>query len=273
MTESAKLIRDFIKDTLRGDVDALKSFDFSKLSGGKRYGCRGRNFDCDDTDLARAIYHVVWQDLPELNMENLRAAQKYRGETLNTAKTLFGFEPKCEKLYWRAAKFSDDKDFFAEIKNFRAKFLTIGNFMPLPNYSLPDRRVTINTYRSWGKWYDFFGKFLFELHKCFIGATDRDEGLMRLMDANRHYFDYFNNDMKKFSKVNFLELYFNDQGEVDLLPFDCDYPKQCDCIKNPTQEQKEEYVAYAKEYILRATKVIDYRADKMIRVVKGTLGL
>ena len=58
------LVNDFVDDYLHGDFDALINFDFAFLEDDKIYGCNARSFDCDDTNLTRALFSVVGRCVP-----------------------------------------------------------------------------------------------------------------------------------------------------------------------------------------------------------------
>ena len=57
-----EFIASFIKEKLDGDVNRLASYPLGQLRYDKKYGCPGRNFDSDDTELMRAIYCVVFDE-------------------------------------------------------------------------------------------------------------------------------------------------------------------------------------------------------------------
>ena len=79
--KARQLLRDFIREKLNGKLENLPAFDFKKLRGDDKFGCPGRYFDCDDTEIMRAVYVVLWEDLlPDLSMETL-------GNEKNTAVT------------------------------------------------------------------------------------------------------------------------------------------------------------------------------------------
>ena len=51
-----ELVAQFIEEKLGGDISRLATFPLGNLRNDKVYGCPGRNFDSDDTELMRAIY-------------------------------------------------------------------------------------------------------------------------------------------------------------------------------------------------------------------------
>ena len=58
-----KFIKQFVSEKLGGNIDGLLNYDLSQLRGDDMYGCDNREFDCDDTNIARAIYSVVFKDV------------------------------------------------------------------------------------------------------------------------------------------------------------------------------------------------------------------
>ena len=66
-----ELIITFVDDKLNGNIDLLVTFPLSSLQYDKTFGCPNRKFDCDDTELIRAIYCLVFNDVwKNLSMEN-----------------------------------------------------------------------------------------------------------------------------------------------------------------------------------------------------------
>ena len=59
MDEKARhLLQDFIQEKLDGKLNNIRTFDIKTLRGDDKFGCPGRYFDCDDTEIMRAIYVV-----------------------------------------------------------------------------------------------------------------------------------------------------------------------------------------------------------------------
>ena len=57
-------IRRFSEKYLGGDLDNLLTFSMSKIFPDKEFGCRGESrFDCDDTEIIRSIYIVLFADV------------------------------------------------------------------------------------------------------------------------------------------------------------------------------------------------------------------
>lgn len=85
-------IHAFVRERLEGNIQELINFDFSSLHGDSRYGCNGRSFDCDDTNLMRGISFLLWgESFPDLTLYEIGPGKKYRGDTLNTFNRVFGY--------------------------------------------------------------------------------------------------------------------------------------------------------------------------------------
>lgn len=267
------LIIDFIDEYLNGNIDALKTFDFAELANDKKYGCPGRGFDCDDTNLIRAICFIVWENvLPELDFYQIETGKRYRGDTLNTFATLFG-KKIGKNLYAGAEKFSDDDCFRASVDNFYKTYHTIGNFVLMPNIALETIKedkiassTTINLYRGTCSWRDYFDRFLLELKYCLTDDNKKDAVLTSLIERNRFYFYFFNFDLMEISRINFFDPYFTLNGEV--CEFFAPYEYHWRNKSTPTEAQRTEYVNFANNYMSKAQEIINYRADKIINELK-----
>ena len=151
------LLKEFIEEKLHGKLDNLKNYSFFQMydENNIKYGFNFYPedvwlFDPDSSIIANAIYYLVWKDkLPGLSYEQI--GQNYRGDTLNTFKTLFGRD------YYKAKEtVPNDIDFYKHIEKFKNIYLTIGNFSLLPN-EVPKgliKKSSINCYRG-KKWKDY----------------------------------------------------------------------------------------------------------------------
>ena len=121
-----ELVAQFIEEKLGGDISRLATFRLAtfplgNLRNDKVYGCPGRNFDSDDTELMRAIYCLVFGEVwVNLSMDNLGDG-KLRGDTLNTYNTLFS-QPWNEKF---TAIWNPDDELKAKMKEFQTTCYTI----------------------------------------------------------------------------------------------------------------------------------------------------
>ena len=181
-----ELVAQFVEEKLEGDINHLATFPLGNLRNDKVYGCPGRNFDSDDTELMRAIYCLVFGEVWEnLSMDNLGEG-KLRGDTLNTYNTLFS-QPWNEKF---TAIWNPDDGLKAKMKEFQTTCYTIGNMAVLP-----DRRIgewSINKHRGChNEWHDYEDRFVDALYKVLTGDPDRDLDLEELVELNKEDFKPF----------------------------------------------------------------------------------
>ena len=256
-----ELVRNFIDETFKGDIQQLTTFDFSRLKGNVTYGCKGRRFDCDDTDLARAIYYLVWGDtLPDLHLDALKR-KRYRGDTLNSFHTMFGKEVTSDGISRRfkgVEKYLSDQPLRETVNRYHQTYHTVGNFIPLPNIKL--ERHTFNTYRG-VKYGDYFDMFLKRLEHWFVSEENLDRDMVdSLIQENRFYFDRFERNrsgFKTFCKINFLTEYLTEEDNVNdgIIDHSRWWGKKL---------TKESYPEVAYTYIEYSSAIINSRAKKII---------
>ena len=62
MDKAKSLINNFVEERLQGNLNEFVRFDFAQLRGDKKYGvCSGDSFDCDNTNLSKAIYLLLFE--------------------------------------------------------------------------------------------------------------------------------------------------------------------------------------------------------------------
>lgn len=256
-----KLIYEFIDTRLQGDVGRLVSFPLAQLSKDKKFGCPGRSFDYDDTNLMRAIYCLAFADAwPGLNMASL-ADWSYRGETLNTYNTMFG-KPDATSLHPGIDRYAPTKEFEDKVEEFYIAFGTIGNMAVLPN-KVNAKRTTINCYRGCHRdWRDFTDRFLCALYNIFTEQGEIDEGLKDLIDINRNSFEAYliPGGFAELSRKLMLEDYLDAENQPVLNSKGYYYWRK--------NNDRDDYLAEAGRYIDFSTQVIRNRGKRMVDALK-----
>lgn len=257
-------INDFVDEYLKGDIYAFLDFDFASLRQDKRFGCNSRGFDCDDTDLTRAICFLLWGELfPDMTMLDIGTGKKYRGDTLNTFHTVFGtYLPELNSCVGlEKSKASESLRVLAN--KFHAAYHSIGNFILLPNIAESDKKraYTLNTYRGIA-FKDYFDLFLGQLDTC-LTSTNGDKHLIALIDRNEFFFSWLaaNGGLKYFSKICWLEDYFTDDKPQEL------FSPYVYCLRKKqewTDFEKLYYIEHVEKYLFTAMAIIKNRAAKMI---------
>lgn len=104
----SKLITSFVQEKFDGDITSLATFPLGSLRNNEAYGCPGRNFDSDDTELMRAIYCVVFGETwKNLSIDNVGSG-KLRGDTLNTSLKVLMKQEDCDPDLEELVRLNDE---------------------------------------------------------------------------------------------------------------------------------------------------------------------
>lgn len=269
MNDNAQqLVKEFIAEKLNGDLYALESFDFKTLRDSEKYGAPDRSFDCDDTNIMRAVYVVLWGDsLPYLSLHDIGSGKNYRGDTMNTFHTMFGREiPEKPGFFAGLEKYSPSDEMREKVRNFGRLCSNIGNFCILPNRNC--RRTTLNCYRGTNQWRDFFDRFLIELHRVLDNADVQDDTLKELVAKNDFCFSKFKGTagFAGLRKILLFDDYLDPESELPHEIFPLNYH-----WKNI--EKREQYLLDAEKYLAESERIILHRADMMIRILAEKLAV
>lgn len=271
--QAKEIIRRFTIEYLNNDINNLKDFSFWHIAGNPSFDktCSPnsiKDFDGDHTRLAYAIDKLLYGDL---KIPNFILGQTYRGDTINTFRTLFGnrffYKENGETQVEIDFKFTETQK---KIRNaFFYKYQTIGNFLVLPYgtalYGLKSQ--SINTFRgSVSNWKDYFDVFIGKLEKCLQSREEfQDELFLRKLlqtEINKEFFfDYCEGNIEKFYKVFILEGYSSNifkHGQNYYGHFK---------YKGDIDSYKE----FAFDYIDKATVLIDRRSEQIIKILEEKL--
>ena len=109
------------------DFDFYGKLEYNRSSNDYKFSEMTSLQDVEDRDpddyqllgLSCILYGT--KKLPELKFEDIGTGRKYRGDTLNTYRSLFGRDLSVQK------KYGFDDRLTKKVKTFRKKYLTIGN--------------------------------------------------------------------------------------------------------------------------------------------------
>ncbi|MCY7716962.1 hypothetical protein [Bacillus altitudinis] len=216
-------------------------------------------WDADNTNIMLAIYCVLFENIKQNNEcfkdDNLRFYEYpwpgRVGETLNSFGTMFGSKNAQNRLANLLVSLDEKKKkhLAKQIELFRSKYHTPGNFMPFPG-SLNYPTSKYNT-KGWNYLGDFFGVKLKIIKENWEKLIEQKSEIV-LLNLNSEFFKKFKNGFDEFQIYFYLEKYeelnFNlcDHSGNNKIPNPFDYEG---CIK----------------YISNATKIIDYRSEKMAK--------
>ena len=262
------LLNDFVAEYLNGDIFSLIDFDFENLIHNKKYGCPSRGFDCDDTNLTRAICFLLWKDVyPQLSLLDIGTGKRYRGDTLNTFNTILG--SYIPNLHSSQGIIKSDAPRELQIlsQKFHNSYHTIGNFILLPNIAETEKKqaYTLNTYRGIA-YKDYFDLFLQKLTLCLVDKTV-DFHLSTLIERNEFFFSWLSSKggLTYLKEICWLDDYFASETPKNL------FSPYIYCLRKKqewTDIEKNYYIEHVKKYLLCATNIIKKRASKMITVLQ-----
>lgn len=265
MKKATSLINHFIEERLQGDLNELANFDFAQLRGDNKYGvCRSNSFDCDNTNLANAIYLLVfedvWKDLTPFSLKN----GVYRGDTINSFNTTFG-RAVTTGGFAGLNRFEPDESLEQRVIKFHSLYHTIGNFIVLPNASVAGR--TLNTFRgSYYQWRDYIDKFIGALHLALTSPQSANNELFhQLIEANAKDFEQYYHQAGFELLVDKLLLNdcINQEGQAKQL-FDVVYHWD----KRLTREL---YLRHVNQYLDFSESFIEKRGAKMVEILASKL--
>lgn len=256
-----ELIASFVEEKLGGDIQQLATFHLGELDKDDVFGCPGRKFDSDDTELMRAVYCVVFGDTwKNLSMDNLGDG-KLRGDTLNTYNTLFA-HPWSNMF---TERWHPDEGLLEKMKVFQTTCYTMGNMTVLP-----DRRIgvwSINKHRGChDQWHDYEDRFLAALYQVLMQNPKCDPDLQELVELNREDFAPFYGEegWVKFISGNYLD-YYVDSNWIPVVT------SKGFTYWRGAYTKKERFFAECHRYIDFSTELIKERARRMIEKIKEEL--
>jgi len=261
-------VSQFVEECLSGNwkelanIDPLSSYDpMDPLADSDMLRCAGGRFDCDNCNLARAVYHDVWGlDAP-----------LYRGYTMNSFRTAFGREWIRHDMVDNPRVFGGTESHLwpllperlrERIGAFYSTYHTIGNFLPLPNAKVDG--LTLNTYRGTCEWHDYFSCFLEAVKVYLENEGEKVASLpptfVRLMKANDFFWDDYKGCFDEYVEEFYLLDYLDAEGDVVERPV---------LRHGDSSLSIGDYIMEATEYLDFAEMVIRNRAARIIARLRG----
>ena len=268
--KARELIRSFVKEELGGDLRAWSEFDHHCLYSMKKYGCPERQFDCDDSELLRSVYVLLWaEDFPGLSFKNLGTGKLYRGDTLNTFHTMFGREiPGNRGCYAGLEKYAPGDALRKKVRCFRERAARLGNYAVLPNLAVEGE--TLNTLRGCSCLRDYFDRFLKLVQNALTGRKYLEE-FHPLMEKNAEFFKHFEGaeGFQRWVETLLFQDYLGKPSSEENFPqvkeiFAMNYHWY-------KPEDRENYFKAAELYIEKADKIITNRTEAMLERLEQVL--
>lgn len=296
--KSTKMVKQFINEKLNGRIENLKTFDFSTLRKDSKYGCKSEYFRPADTEIAKAIFTLVWGgDFVDVTPETIGANKIYIGAELNSFNTLFSKDLNVKLSRNKNKAIEEiqvgslkkglviyDAQMIKDITAFQKSVNYIGNMILLPENGTvkvnrtdwnnadkkevsSDKVESLLTFKRMTKpgFGDYFDTYLSDLKKCYnVKACDRH--FSKLFLANKNYFASYGKSDKGFLNYcdkNFLNDYLT-EGEIKPLFGHGNYGWW-------NRKTRQEYEGYAKQYLAIVMPVIENRTNIIINKLRKEL--
>lgn len=284
--KSIEILRGFVRDVLDGNIEKLKNFDFADLTT-----YVGDIIDPDMYLITQAIYIILWGDIYDLTFEKMGSWSwnnkcAFRGDTMNSFGSLFGRENKKKdrSFAFRAKYYNADQDpcLWAKIKKFSKSYHCIGNFIVIPNRGtlkngINGARAGYYNREECEGMRDYFDWFLIAIANYQSKVKRGDIHLSRFemqLQMNPEYNPAFLS-IKEWEERFYLKPYFEEGEPVALFKTPLEERLKVTDPHGTDPEisyyEADEYLELLEDFLDKSEKVIQYRTNKIIEVLKGKL--
>lgn len=168
-----RLVKDFVDEILKGDIDKLVDFDLSTLNENEKYG----NLMIARAPIVKAIMALVFANVwTGLNVETIEK-YSYWCDTINTFQQLFGSNI-LDQYFMGMQKFCPTKEQQQRAVKVAHMTYYIGNVWVLPN------KDSINSHKE-KKYRGYVDQLLRAMYDCMTGQKRVDMQLKGILYKNR----------------------------------------------------------------------------------------
>ena len=267
-----KLVRDFVREKLGGDVDRLLDFDFHTLfhdgySEDKYASCSGYAFSPEKTVIVRAIASLMfgqaWNDFSFYDIEKGKFAIEY----FNPFFILFGSPIGIEwgeKIFKGLDRHNPSDALRERVFRFYHLYYSVGNMILLPSMLSRDF-VEINLSRAKRRWREYPDEFLIEIFDEFVKSNHNNVYLKAEHFNNKALYASCSTTEGFAATIDALCLgdYVNDNS----VPKEVFHTK-CSFDRSPDQQT---YLRGVNEFLDFCEEVIPKRAGEIVNRLKRIL--
>ena len=257
-----KLVKDFIKDKLDGDVMKLTSFDFNELRDDEKYGnCGGYAFSPDKTNIMKAILTLTFKEAwPEISYDGFDHYD-YQAEQVNTYLMILGF-PLGEN-FKGLRKFRPSADILDRAWAFYHLCHTIGNYMVWPGGITICRDRLPRSQR-------YIDSYLKAIHDTLISTKVLSSELHQAVNRKKKVFAPYRTDVGfvDMCRKMYLGDYLDYMGKPMAL-FDGVWSDQKDLKPALYFKALEQYLDFCEEKIVKRSKRIAKRLMEVLDMVSS----
>lgn len=206
-TYAERLLQEFIAEKLSGNIEALKSFDFSTLKGDPKYGGLKGPDMVTNFAIVKAIMEIAFgEHWPDLNVDSLDVYTYQTGTIINDGRLVgIRLQPRNFKTL---TCFPDNLELVDMAEELHALKPTLGNFLVWPN-----KAVMHNIHDS-SKLRGYIDRTFIGMYEAASGAKKPNMDVAAAMYKNRKLLkDYQGVEgFHKFMKISLLEDFLDSDG-------------------------------------------------------------
>ncbi len=253
-----RIVRDFIKERLDGDIDKLRNFDLATLTEDEKYGKES----WPKNELAKSIMALVFGNAwPNLTVDSINHYE-YSSSQMVSFQNLFGSNI-LDQYFKGMEKFSPSEKQFERALHVAHLLNSIGNLWVLPN-KLNDKE-TMATYKDNPKFRGYMDRFLQAMYAVTMDEKRPDMHLKGIFYKNRKVMTAYQGaeGWKHFVNNMMLQDYVDeDYKPKEIFDYVWSYMKDLD---------RESYFQSVDKFCTFCEEAIPKRADQMISKLKTIL--
>ena len=253
-----RIVKDFIKERLDGDIDKLRDFDLATLTGDEKYG---REF-CPTNELAKSIMTLVFGSVwPNLSVDAINHYE-YSSSQMVHFQNLFGSNI-MDQYFKGMQNFCPSKEQFERALRVAHLLNGIGNLWVLPN-KLNDKE-SMATYKDNPKFRGYMDRYLQAMYTVFMDGKRPDMHLKGIFYKNRKVMTVYQGAEGWTHFVNnmMLQDYVDEEGKPkEIFDYVWSYMKDLD---------RESYFRSVDKFCTFCEEAIPKRADRIISILKSIL--
>lgn len=250
-----RIVRDFIKERLDGNIDKLRNFDLATLTEDEKYGKES----WPKNELAKSIMALVFGSIwPNLTVDSINHYE-YSSSQMVSFQNLFGSNI-LDKYFKGMEKFSPSKEQLERALHVAHLLNSIGNLWVLPNK--PNDKETMASYKDSPKFRGYMDKYLQAMYAVTMDEKRPDMHLKGIFYKNRKVMKEYQGaeGWKHFVDNMMLQDYVDADGKPkDIFDYVWSYMKDLD---------RDSYFQAVDKFCTFCEEAIPKRADLMIGVLK-----
>ena len=254
-----RLLKEFVKEKLDGNIDKLRTYDLSSLRNDEEYG----NSDFPRANIVKAIAALAFADVwPGLSVQSIEE-YKYRVDVISDNTRLLG--ARILEMYYKGLeKWDAPKELQQRALNCGKLFYSVGDLLVWPN-KMNDYKEAFGSYFDGTKYKGYMDQYLYAIYCAMTGQPRSDVHIQGLLYKNRKVmteykgYDGFKRFVDNMMLTDFVDKNYRPKH---ILIGVWSYMKGLD---------QQTYFKAVDEYIDFCNGFIPKRADKIIMKLKRLL--